>query len=88
MRETERLTKQTKLLTNQTNKKMNARKFNSAQRASNYSGRTFDEIIKTLSKYTDLSKLTGKQIGELVNAMYASKEIGSNEMYDEMKNNK
>lgn len=67
---------------------MNARKLNAAQRASNYSGRTFDEIIKTLSKYTDLSKLTGKQIGELVNAMYASKEIGANEMYDEMKNNK
>lgn len=64
---------------------MNARKLNAAKKASRYSGKTFDDILKVLEKFTDLDKLTGKQIGELINAMYAQKEYGSNEMYQEMK---
>lgn len=64
---------------------MNARKLNAAKRASRYNGKTFDDILKVLEKFTDLDKLTGKQIGELINAMYAQKEYGSNEMYQEMK---
>lgn len=63
---------------------METRKYNAARKACRYGDRTFDAIVKTLGTYTDLDKLTGKQIGELVNAMYASCETGRNEMYKEL----
>lgn len=64
---------------------MTQRKINAARKVATVGSATFDAILKVLNEYTDLDKLTGKQIGELIDAMYAQKEYGSNEMYEEMK---
>ena len=63
---------------------MNAKKYNAAQKACIHGPRTFRDCLKTLECYTDLSKLTGKQIGEIINDMYRSCEIGRDEMYNEL----
>lgn len=62
---------------------MNAKKYNAARKACNFGDKTFRDIVATMSKYTDLNKLTGRQIGELVNAMYASNQHGQNEIIEE-----
>lgn len=63
---------------------MNAKKYNAARRACRYEDTTFWDIVKVLEKFTDLEKLTGRQIGELVNAMYASNQHGQNKMVKEL----
>ena len=52
------------------------RKLNNVRKSANYGPQTIHDITLTLSKYTDLGRLTGKQIGELVNAMYESYRLG------------
>ena len=52
------------------------RKLNNVRKSAHYGPQTIHDITITLSKHTDLSKLTGKQIGELVNAMYESYRLG------------
>lgn len=62
---------------------MNTRKYNAARKACNFGDKTFRDIVDVMSKHTDLDKLTGRQIGELVNAMYASSLHGQNEIISE-----
>lgn len=52
------------------------RKLNNVRKSANYGPQTISDIVVTLSKHTDINKLTGKQIGELVNAMYESYRLG------------
>lgn len=52
------------------------RKLNNVRKSAHYGPQTIHDITITLSKHTDLNKLTGKQIGELVNAMYESYRLG------------
>lgn len=52
------------------------RKLNNVRKSANYGPQTIHDITITLSKHTDLSRLTGKQIGELINAMYESYRLG------------
>lgn len=67
---------------------MNTRKYNAARKACNFGDKTFRDIVAVLAKHTDLDKLTGKQIGELVNAMYQSNLHGQNEIISEYNLNK
>lgn len=62
---------------------MNTRKYNAARKAAGLGDKTFRDIVKVLEQYTDIAKLTGKQIGELVNAMYASNLNGQNQIAKE-----
>lgn len=62
---------------------MNTRKYNAARKACNFGGKTFIDIVEVLAKHTALDKLTGRQIGELVNAMYASNLHGQNTILSE-----
>ena len=52
------------------------RKLNNVRKSTNHGSQTIHDITITLSKHTNLSKLTGKQIGELINAMYESYRLG------------
>lgn len=61
-------------------------KLASIAKATKHGEKTIQEIVNILKEHTDLSKLTGKQIGELINAMYASKEAGYNECGKEFGN--
>lgn len=63
---------------------MNTRKYNAARKACHYGDRTFADILEVLSQHTSLGDLTGKQIGEICNAMYQSSENGRAAMFDEM----
>lgn len=63
---------------------MNTRKYNAARVACRYGEQTFKAIVAQIARHTDLDKLTGRQIGELVNAMYTSCEVGRSEMYNEL----
>lgn len=58
---------------------MNERKLNNVYKSTTYGWRTVEDIIKVLGRHTDLDKLTGKQIGELINAMYESYRKGYEE---------
>lgn len=58
---------------------MNERKLNNVYKSTTYGRRTVEDIIKVLGRHTDLDKLTGKQIGELINAMYESYRKGYEE---------
>ncbi|WP_455994869.1 hypothetical protein [Porphyromonas endodontalis] len=65
---------------------LTTQKLNNIMRTTRHGEKTIKALVNVLSQYTDLSKLTGAQIGELINAMYASKENGYNECGKEFGN--
>lgn len=62
---------------------MTTNKRNNIEKATNHGSQTINDILAILRKHTDLDKLSGKQIGEIINAMYESNRIGYNKCGEE-----
>lgn len=57
---------------------MTTSKQNRINETANYGQKTIKDIMAVLGKHVDLSKLTDKQIGQLINAMYENYQNGYN----------